>query len=45
MLSGILPRSATSYNLFQCGPTTGQPAVYGPPQRYQWPADAFRKNY
>ena len=44
MFSGILPRSATSYSLFQCGPTTGQRVVCGPPQRYRWPADALRKN-
>jgi len=44
MFSRMLPRSATSYSLFQCGPTSGQRAIYGPPQRCQWPADAFRKN-
>ena len=44
MFSGILSRSATSYSLFQCGPTTGQRTVYGPTQQYHWAADAFRKN-
>jgi len=33
-----------SCSLFLCGPATGQRAVFGPLQRYQWPADAFRKN-
>ena len=28
----------------QCSPTTGPRAVCGPPQRFQWPAEAFRKN-
>jgi len=31
-------------DLVQCGPTTGPRDACGPPQRYQWPAEAFRKN-
>ena len=28
----------------RCGPTTGPRAACVPPQRFQWPAEAFRKN-
>ena len=28
----------------QCGPTTGPRAACGPPQRFQWLAEVFRKN-
>jgi len=31
-------------NLKQCGPTTGLRAACDPPQHFQWPAEAFRKN-
>jgi len=31
-------------DLKQCGPTTGPRAAYGPPQCFQWPSEAFRKN-
>jgi len=31
--------------LRQCGPTTDPRATCGPPQRFQWPAEAFRKNF
>jgi len=31
-------------NLVQCGPPTGPRATCGPPQCFQWPAEAFRKN-
>jgi len=30
--------------LAQRGPTTDPPAACGPPQGFQWPAEAFRKN-
>jgi len=30
--------------LLQCGPTTCPRAACGPPQRFQWPGEAFRKN-
>jgi len=41
---GIFSKNATSYSPIQCSPTTGPRATYGPPQRYQWSADTFRKN-
>jgi len=44
MFSGIFSKSATSYNLVHCGPNAGRQAACGPPQRYQWPTEAFRKN-
>jgi len=28
---------------YQCDPTAGPRAARGPPQRLQWPAEAFRK--
>jgi len=30
--------------LMQCSPTTGPRAACCPPQRFRWPAEAFRKN-
>jgi len=32
------------FPLCRCGPTTGPGAACGPPQRFQWPAEAFPKN-
>jgi len=32
------------YTVKECVLTTGPRAVCGPPQRFQWPAEAFRKN-
>jgi len=31
-------------HLDQCGPTTAPRAACGTPQRFLWPAEAFRKN-
>jgi len=43
-VQGDISRNATSYNLLQWGLTTGARATCGPPQRFQWPAEAFKKN-
>ena len=32
-----------TFSLGQCGPTTGLRAACGPIQRFQWPAETFRK--
>jgi len=32
------------YGVKQCGPTTGPRAACCPPQRFQWPTEAFRKS-
>jgi len=31
------------FALLQCGPITGPRAACGPPLRFQWPAEEFRK--
>ena len=43
-MEGSVWESYIAHCLFQCGPTTGSWAACGPPQRFQWPVDAFRKN-
>ena len=40
----LLSNSLYLYRVRQCGPTTGPRVVCGPPQRFQLPAGAFRKN-
>jgi len=45
IFSGIFSKSAKSCSLIHRGPTTGPQAACGPLQRYQWPAEAFMKNF
>jgi len=40
----LLARKLCCHFLVQCGYTTDPRAACGPPQRFQWPAEPFRKN-